>query len=103
MTKSKPASIQILRGAISFPETILGNRQRRTWERLISYIESSDSPSAFDKAASHVEGYVHALVDSDLIHVSIERDLLIIETVDAWRCTRTESNTSPYLNASGKP
>ncbi|MCF5668846.1 hypothetical protein [Pseudomonas marginalis] len=103
MTKSKPASIQILRGAISFPETILGNRQRRTWERLISYIESSDSPSAFDKAASHVEGYVHALVDSDQIHVSIERDLLIIETVDAWRCTRIESNTSPYLNAPGKP
>lgn len=103
MTKSKPASIQILRGAISFPETILGNRQRRTWERLISYIESSDSPSAFDKAASYVEGYVHALVDSDQIHVSIERDLLIIETVDAWRCTRTESNTSPYLNAPGKP
>lgn len=103
LTKSKPASIQILRGAISFPETILGNRQRRTWERLISYIESSDSPSALDKAASHVEGYMHALVDSDLIHVSIERDLLIIETVDAWRCARTESNTSPYLNAPGKP
>ncbi|EIK61908.1 hypothetical protein PflSS101_2714 [Pseudomonas lactis] len=99
LTKSKPASIQILRGAISFPKTILGNRQRRTWERLISYIESSDSPSAFDKAASYIEGYVHALVDSDQIHVSIERDLLIIETVDAWRCTRTESNTSPYLNA----
>ena len=103
LTQSMSASIQILRGAISFPETILGNRQRRTWERLISYIESSDSPSAFDKAASHVEGYVHALVDSDQIHVSIERDLLIIETVDAWRCTRTESNTSPYLNAPGKP
>lgn len=97
MTKSKPASIQILRRAISFPETILGNRQRRTWERLISYIESSDSPSAFDKAASHAEGYVHALVDSDQIHVSIERDLLIIETVDAWRCARVGSSTSTYL------
>ena len=91
------SSIQILRGAISFPQTILGNRQRRTWERLISYIESSDSPSAFDKAASYVEGYVHALVDSDQIHVSIERDLLIIETVDAWRCARVGSSTSTYL------
>lgn len=98
-----PAFSQTLRGALSFPETILGNRQRRTWERLISYIESSESPSAFDNAASYVEGYVHALVDSDQIHVSIERDLLIIETVDAWRCTRIESNTSPYLNDPGKP
>ena len=97
------SSIQILRGAISFPETILGNRQRRTLERLISYIESSDSPSAFDKAASHVEGYVHALVDSDQIHVSIERDLLIIETVDAWRCARTYTNTSTNLSHPRKP
>ncbi|POM10628.1 hypothetical protein CUU62_23390 [Pseudomonas sp. WP001] len=97
------SSIQILRGAISFPETIQGNRQRRTWERLISYIESSDSPSAFDKAASHVEGYVHGLVDSDQIHVSIERDLLIIEMVDAWRCARTYTNTSTNLSYPGKP
>lgn len=91
------SSIQILRGAISFPETILGSRQRRTWERLISYIESSNSPSAFDKAASYVEGYVHALVESDQINVSIERDVLIIETVDAWRCARVGSSTSTYL------
>ena len=97
------SSIQILRGAISFPQTILGNRQRRTWERLINYIESSDSPSAFDKAASHVEGYVHGLVDSDQIHVSIERDLLIIEMVDAWRCARTYTNTSTNLSYPGKP
>jgi hypothetical protein len=103
LTEIKPASIQILRGAISFPETILGNRQRRTWERLISYIESSDSHYAFDKAASYVEGYVHALVDSDQIHVSIERDLLIIETVDAWRCARTYPNTSTNLSHPGKP
>lgn len=103
MTKSKPASIQILRGAISFPETILGNRQQRTWERLIRYIESSDSPSAFDKAASYVEGYVHALIDSEQINVSIERDLLIIETVDAWRCARTYTNTSTNLSYLGKP
>ena len=98
-----PAFSQTLRGALSFPETILGNRQRRTWERLISYIESSDSPSAFDKAASHVEGYVHALVDSEQINVSIERDLLIIETVDAWRCARTYTNTSTNLSYPGKP
>lgn len=97
LAQSMSASIQILREAISFPETILGNRQRRTWERLISYIESSDSPSAFDKAASYVEGYVHALVDSDQIHVSIERDVLIIETVDAWRRACVGSSTSTYL------
>lgn len=91
------SSIQILRGAISFPETILGDRQRRTWERLISYIESSDSPSAFDKAAAYIEGYAHALIDSDQIDISIERDVLIIETVDAWRCARVGSTTSTYL------
>jgi hypothetical protein len=97
LTQLMSSSIQILRGAISFPETILGNRQRRTWERLISYIESSNSPSAFDKAASYVEGYVHALVESDQINVSIERDVLIIETVDAWRCARVGSSISTYL------
>lgn len=97
LTQSMSSSIQILRGAISFPQTILGNRQRRTWKRLINYIESSDSPSAFDKAASHIEGYMHALVDSDQIETSIERDVLIIETVDAWRCARNDSNTSTCL------
>lgn len=97
LTQSMSSSIQILRGAISFPQTILGNRQRRTWERLINYIESSDSPSAFDKAASHIEGYMHALVDSNQIEIFIERDVLIIETVDAWRCARSNSSTPTYL------
>lgn len=87
---------QRLTSAISFPSTILGNRQRRTWERLISTIKSSETLSAFDKAAVYAEGYAHALVDSSQIGISIERDLLIIETVDAWKQTRTDSNTSTY-------
>lgn len=86
----RPSSVtfvQLLDSAISFPRTFLGNRQRLTWERLISYIESSSSPSAFEKAAAYAEGYSHALVDSGQISISIDRDLLIIETIDAWRCT----------------
>lgn len=77
-----------LTGAIAFPSTILGNRQRNACERLISYIEFSDSPSVFDKAAAYVEGYAHALVDSGQIDISTDRDLLIIATVDAWRSSR---------------
>lgn len=78
--------IHRLKGAISFPETILGTRQRRAWERLISYIESSSSLSEFDKAAARAEGYVQALVDSEQIDPkSTERELLIIATVDELR------------------
>jgi len=88
---------QRLSAAISFPKTILGNRQHGAWQRLISVIKSSETLSAFDKAAAYVEGYAHALVDSDQIDISIERDVLIIETVDAWRCARVGSSTSTYL------
>jgi hypothetical protein len=86
-----------LSAAISFPKTILGNRQRGAWQRLISAIKSSETLFAFDNAAAYVEGYAHALVDSDQIYISIERDLLIIETIDAWRCSRVDSSTSTYL------
>lgn len=86
-----------LNDALGFPSTIQGNRQRRTWQRLINHIESSASLSAFDKAAAYAEGYAHALVDTGQISVSTKRDLLIITTVDAWRCTRTAPNTSTYL------
>ncbi|MBA1429135.1 hypothetical protein [Pseudomonas orientalis] len=103
MTFSTHDFAQRLSGALTFPCTILGNRQRRTWERLISYIESSTCTAEFNKAAAYAEGYAHALADSGQIYTSTDRDLLIIATVDAWRCTRTESNTSPYLNAPGKP
>ncbi|KFE52391.1 hypothetical protein [Pseudomonas syringae] len=88
---------QRLSAAIPFPKTILGNRQHGAWQRLISVIKSSETLSAFDKAAAYVEGYAHALVDSDQIEISIERDLLIIETVDAWRCARNEFNSSTSL------
>lgn len=88
---------QHLSAAILFPETILGNRQRCAWQRLISVIKSSETLSTFDKAAAYVEGYAHALVDSDQIEISIERDVLIIETVDAWRCAHNDSNTSTSL------
>jgi len=88
---------QRLSAAISFPKTILGDRQHGAWQRLISVIKSSETLSAFDKAAAYVEGYSHALVDSDQIEISIERDVLIIETIDAWRCARNDSNTSNYL------
>lgn len=88
---------QRLSAAISFPKTILGNRQRCAWQRLISVIRSSETLSAFDKAAAYLEGYAHALIDSDQIDISIERDVLIIETVDAWRCARNDSNTSTCL------
>jgi hypothetical protein len=86
-----------LQGAISFPETIRGNRQRRAWQRLINYIESSDSRPAFDKAAAHAEGYAQALVDGEQIGVSIDRDLLIIATMDEWRRHRIDSNIPTYL------
>ncbi len=86
-----------LSAAISFPKTILGDRQHGAWQRLINIIKSSESLSAFDRAAAYVEGYAHALVDSDQIGISIERDLLIIETIDAWRCARDDSNTLSYL------
>lgn len=86
-----------LSAAISFPKTILGNRQHAAWQRLISVIKSSETLSAFDKAAAYREGYAHALVDSDQIDISIERDVLIIETVDAWRCARIDSSTSTNL------
>ena len=89
---------QRLSAAISFPKTILGNRQHAAWQRLISVIKSSETLSAFDKAAAYVEGYAHALVDSHQIEISIERDLLIIETVDAWRCARTTSTRPPLCN-----
>ncbi|MBD8239425.1 hypothetical protein IB241_17215 [Pseudomonas sp. PDM05] len=88
---------QRLGAAISFPKTILGNRQRNAWQRLIRVIKSSETLSAFDKAAAYVEGYAHALVDSDQIDISIEREVLIIATVDAWRCARFDSSTSTYL------
>ena len=77
---------QHLSAVISFPKTILGNRQHAAWQRLISVIKSSETLPAFDKAAAYVEGYAHALVDSDQIDISIERDVLIIEIIDAWRC-----------------
>lgn len=80
------AFIQCLQGAISFSETTRGNRQRRAWERLINYIESSASLAEFDKAAARAEGYAQALVDGEQIDTtSTERDLLIIATVDEWR------------------
>ena len=88
---------QRLSAAILFPETILGNRQRCAWRRLISLIKSSETLSALDKAAAYVEGYAHALVDSHQIEISIERDLLIIETVDAWRCARNDLNSYTSL------
>jgi hypothetical protein len=88
---------QRLSAAISFPKTILGNRQHGAWQRLISVIKSSETLPAFDKAAAYVEGYAHALVDSDQIEISIERDLLIIETVDAWRCAHNDLNSSTSL------
>jgi hypothetical protein len=97
LTLSTDDFAQRLTRAISFPCTIEGNRQRRTLERLISTIKSSETLSAFDKAAAYLEGYAHALVDSDQINISIERDVLIIETVDAWRCARVDSNISTYL------
>ncbi|MDD0983988.1 hypothetical protein [Pseudomonas shahriarae] len=102
MTLSTHDFAQRLNRALSFPFTIFGNRQRRTWERLISYIESSTCTAEFNKAAAYAEGYAQASVDSDQIEISIARDLLIIETVDAWRCSRIESKTSPYLIDPGK-
>ncbi|MEX5687906.1 hypothetical protein [Pseudomonas silesiensis] len=70
---------------MSFADSIQGRRQRGAWERLISYIESSDSLSDFDKAAAFAEGYAKALVDSEQIEISTEQDLLIISIVDEWR------------------
>ena len=94
LTLSTHDFAQRLSDALPLPFTILGNRQRRTWERLIGYIESSTCKSAFDKAAAYAEGYAQALVDSGQIEISVARDLLIIETVNAWRCTRNTSTTS---------
>lgn len=103
LTSSTDEFAQRLSGAFSFPCTILGNRQRRTWERLISYIESSACTSEFNQAAAYAEGYAHALADSGQIDISTDRDLLIIATVDAWRCARTYPNTSAHLSYPGKP
>lgn len=83
-----------LKGAVLFAETIQGRRQRGAWERLICYIESSDSLSDFDKAAAYAEGYAQALVDSNQIEISTERDLLIISIVDEWRRHFIHSNVS---------
>ncbi|MBI6909751.1 hypothetical protein JET67_15435 [Pseudomonas palleroniana] len=102
MTLSTHDLAQRLSGSLSFPFTVLGNRQRRTWERLIGYIESSACTSEFNKAAADAEGYAHALVDSGQIDISTDRDLLIIATVDAWRCARTYPNTSTNLSHPGK-
>ncbi|WP_223527291.1 hypothetical protein [Pseudomonas sp. BF-B-26] len=86
--------IQCLQSAISFSKTTQGNRQRRSWERLIDYIESSTSLAEFDKAAARAEGYAQALVDGEQIDTkSTERDLLIITTVDEWRRHHIHSNT----------
>ena len=82
---------------MSFPTTLWGNRQRRAWERLISAIESSASLSEFDRAAAYAEGYAHALADGEQIDISTDRDLLIIETVDAWRCIRIDPKSPTYL------
>jgi len=103
LTLSTHDFAQRLSGAFSFPCTILGNRQWRTWERLIGYIESSACPSEFNNAAAYAEGYAHALADSGQIDISTDRDLLIIETVDAWRCARTYTNTSTNLSYPGQP
>ncbi|WP_256588632.1 MULTISPECIES: hypothetical protein [unclassified Pseudomonas] len=103
LTLSTHDFAQRLSGAFSFPCTILGNRQRRTWERLISHIKSSTCTSEFDKAAAYAEGYAQALADSGQINISTDRDLLIIATVDAWRCARTYPNISTNLSLPGKP
>ncbi len=102
MTLSTHDFAQRLSGAFPFPCTILGNRQRRTWERLIGYIESATCTSEFNKAAAYAEGYAHALAESGQINISTDRDLLIIATVDAWRCARTYTNTSTNLSYPGK-
>ncbi|WP_053269064.1 hypothetical protein [Pseudomonas chlororaphis] len=86
--------VRALKGALSFAETIQDHRQRRAWERLVSYIESSDSPSDFDKAAAFAERYAQALVDGEQIEISTERDLLIISIVDEWRRHFIRSNIS---------
>ncbi|VVQ10091.1 hypothetical protein PS928_03580 [Pseudomonas fluorescens] len=89
-----------LKDSMSFAETIQGHRQRRAWERLVSYIESSDSLSDFDKAAAFAEGYAKALVDSDQIEISTERDLLIIAIVDEWRRHCIHSKISSTFSTS---
>ncbi|WP_230853202.1 hypothetical protein [Pseudomonas fluorescens] len=98
LSLSTIAFIQYLQSAISFSKTTQGNRQRRSWERLIGYIESSASLAEFDKAAARAEGYAQALVDSEQINTkSVERDLLIIATIDAWRLHRIRSNIPTSL------
>jgi hypothetical protein len=94
LSLSTIAFIQCLQSAIPFSETTQGNRQRRAWERLIGYIESSASLAEFDKAAARAEGYLQALVDSEQIDTkSTDRDLLLIATIDAWRWHHIHSNT----------
>lgn len=87
-----------LKGAVLFAETIQGRRQRRAWERLVSYIDSSESLSDFDRAAAFAEGYAQALVEGEQIEISIERDLLIISIVDAWRRHFIHTNGSSTFN-----
>jgi hypothetical protein len=94
LSLSTIAFIKRLRSAISFSKTTQGNRQRRAWERLIGYVESSASLAEFDKAVARAEGYAQALVDSEQIDTkSTERDLLIITAVDEWRRHHIHSNT----------
>ncbi|UVM36017.1 hypothetical protein LOY28_14790 [Pseudomonas sp. B21-017] len=98
LSLSTIAFIQCLQSAIPFSKTTQGNRQRRSWERLIDYIESSASLAEFDKAVARAEGYAQALVDSEQIDTkSPERDLLIIVTVDEWRLHRIQSNIPTSL------
>lgn len=94
------AFARCLKDAVSFAETIQGHRQRRAWERLVSYIESSDSLSGFDKAAAFAEGYAQALVDGEQIEISTERDLLIISIVDEWRRHFISSDVSSTFSTS---
>ncbi|PRA33726.1 hypothetical protein CQZ99_10075 [Pseudomonas poae] len=89
--------------SIAFPATFQGNRQHGTWARLVGYIASAESLTEFDKATAYAEGYVHALVDSKQLDISVDRDVLIIATMDAWRCARTYPNTSTNLSYPGKP
>eukprot|EP01133_Synstelium_polycarpum_P012886 gene12886-15137_t len=85
--------------AVPFAETVQGHRQSRAWERLVSYIASSDSPSDFDRAAAFAEGYAQALVDGEQIEISTERDLLIISIVDEWRRHFIRANGSTFMTS----
>lgn len=94
MNLPKIAFARCLKGAVLFAQNIQGHRQRRAWERLVNYIDSSESLSGFDRAAAFAEGYAQALVDGELIEISTERDLLIISIVDEWRRDFVRSNVS---------